>query len=400
MMAIRVICTVIVLGLWTVLDRILTTGQTLVTGQVAGSQFDNSDNAYVQTVATFSLASWAVTIAGVIAFLLIVALWYGPIKKWWAALSILALFALVPMHAKAYYDKQDFAEAYFILPNESAFFIPDVGANRDSQAQFGSEDYLKQNKVPAKRFLIPHAKFSGSGSLWADYFVPTGRLIIVDRTPYNREWVAQSSRGTSTKDESFPCQSKEGLNITVGIAIGATVLEENAAKFLYRFGVKPPVGDRNRPEVIFTSVFYGRNLQEVMDSTIRSKIQTLVCNEIAKKTLDENNTQMAATMAAIETATNAYANGVGITIEYIGWGDTFTFDKNIQDVVNRVYIASHEAEIASKMAPHTGTLQALATAEATRTVANKWDGKVPSTISTFWMGLGDLASKLFGGTGK
>jgi hypothetical protein len=37
--------------------------------------------------------------------------------------------------AEAYYDKTDYTEAYFILPNESAFYIPDVGANRDGQAK-------------------------------------------------------------------------------------------------------------------------------------------------------------------------------------------------------------------------------------------------------------------------
>ena len=62
-------------------------------------------------------------------------------------------------------------------------------------------------------------------------------------------------RGTSPRNESFPCQSKEGLNITVGVSIGASVLETNAAKYLYRFGVLPPNGDRTDPRVIFTRCF-------------------------------------------------------------------------------------------------------------------------------------------------
>jgi hypothetical protein len=56
-----------------------------------------------------------------------------------------------------------------------------------------------------------------------------------------------------------------GLDITVGIAIGASVYEENAAKFLFRFGVNPPVGDRTDPNVIFTSVYYGKSLAQVID---------------------------------------------------------------------------------------------------------------------------------------
>ena len=101
--------------------------------------------------------------------------------------------------AYAYYDKNDVTEAYTILPNESAFWIPDVGANKDNQAKLDSEAYLNDNKVALKRFIVPHAKLSGSSGAWgwADYYVPSGRLIIVDRTPYSREWVDAADRGTS-----------------------------------------------------------------------------------------------------------------------------------------------------------------------------------------------------------
>ena len=59
-----------------------------------------------------------------------------------------------------------------------AFWIPDVGDNKTNQAQLDSEDYLKANKLSVKRFIVPHAKLSGTGSFW-DFFVPAGRLIIV-----------------------------------------------------------------------------------------------------------------------------------------------------------------------------------------------------------------------------
>jgi hypothetical protein len=49
----------------------------------------------------------------------------------------------------------DYTEAYIILPNESAFWIPDAGANKDTQARFESEEYLNANKVPVKRIPAP-----------------------------------------------------------------------------------------------------------------------------------------------------------------------------------------------------------------------------------------------------
>jgi hypothetical protein len=395
----RVIWSVIAFLVWSAVNFVLSVPATLISGAAAGRQFDNNDDSYALAL-FFSRPFTGVNLVLTAIFVLIlIGIWWTPVRKLIAAITAAVLLLFAPVwSARAYYDKQDFAEVYFILPNESAFFIPDAGANRDTQTQFGSEEYLKANKIAAKRFQIPHAKLSGSSySFWSDYYVPTGRLIIVDRSPFNREWVASAHRGTSTKDESFPCQSKEGINISVGIAIGASVLEENVAKFLYRFGVKTPQGDRTKPEVIFTSVFYGRSLPEIMDGPVRSKVQSLVCDEFTKRTFDEGNSQAAAIMSAIEAKTTAYLSPVGITLDYIGWADTFTFDKNVQDVINRRYVASQEAEIAAQMAPHTGTLQALAAAEATRAAANKWDGKVPATVSLWWLpsGLTDWLTGVF-----
>lgn len=135
---------------------------------------------------------------------------------------------------------------------------------------------------------------------------------------------------------------------------------------------------------------------------MRSKVQSLVCDEFVKRTFDEGNSQAAAVMSTIQTKTTDYLGGYGITLEYIGWADTFTFDHTVQDVINRRYVASQEVAIAASMAPHTGTLQALAGAEATRTAANKWDGKVPSSVSLWWLpsSLTDMFSSVFGGAKK
>src|ERR1700737_239326 len=104
--------------------------------------------------------------------------------------------------------------------------------------------FLNGNKVQLNRFQIPHQKLAGSAgnSVFAgwDYFIPSGRLIIVDRTPFSREWVDAQDRAPSAKKEGFPCQSKEGINVTVGVALGASVSQANAAKYLFRFGVLAP----------------------------------------------------------------------------------------------------------------------------------------------------------------
>lgn len=275
-----------------------------------------------------------------------------------AATSVVAIGLLASQtSAFAFADTTDKTEAYTILPNQSAFWVPDTGANKDSQTQFESEAYYNDKKIAAKRFVVPHQKLSGSGgtsflSGW-DFYVPTGRLYIVDRTPYSREWVDASDRGTAARKEGFPCQSKEGLNITVGISIGASVEETNAAKFLYNFGVVAPKGPANDPQVIFTSVYYGRSLENVMDDVGRKKVQTLVCNEISSRTFDQANEQAIDEMKAIEKNTKAYFDSVGITLNFIGWADTFTFDPEVQHAVNQKF----EAE---KLASALPVLQAIA----------------------------------------
>ena len=347
-MKIRIVLTLITLVLWALLSFALSVSAPLVSSALAVRQFDDSNTGYV--ISRF--ADWF-TGAGPSSLILVAvlaAIWWRPLVTFVTTIALASL--LFASSAQAYYDKSDYSEAYFILPNESAFFIPDVGANKEGQAKFGSQDYYEQNKIPAKRFVIPHAKFSGSG-MWSDFYVPTGRLIIVDRTPYNREWTASQHRGSSARDESFPCQSSEGLNITVEMAVSATVSEENAARFLYHFGVKAPQGDRSKPEVIFTSVFYGRSLPEVMDSVGRGEVQTLACAELSTRTLDQNDLQMAAILAAIQGKAKAWFADYGITIDYLGWAGTFTFDPEVQKAINDRYSAD-------KIAPVLSTVQAQA----------------------------------------
>lgn len=266
------------------------------------------------------------------------------------AVSALALLcAAAP--ASAYFDVNEVTEAYSIMPNESAFWIPDVGDNKTSQTQFDSEAYYNDKKIATKRFIIPHHKMSGTGGkgiFAVDSYVPDGRLIIVDRTPYSREWVKDAKRGTGAGDESFPCQSSDAINITVGMSIGTSISETNAAKFLYRYGTLPPVtvqdgktyyADRNDPKTIYTSVYYGRHLEDVMDKVVRKKVQTLVCGEIMKRTFEKANGEAAEYLATVTKATSDFLAADGITLEFLGYADTFEFDPPIQKAVNDHYTA-------------------------------------------------------------
>jgi hypothetical protein len=156
---------------------------TLLSGRVAGRQLDNADTSSIASAYwTHSLSGIDIllTLSLVIAFVFI---WAKPVKNWLSGLGMLAAacFVLQGTPARAYFATMEKTEAYTILPNESAFWIPDAGANRDNQVQLDSGEYLRANKIAAKRFVIPRAKLGNSGGFMGwDYYVPAGRLIIVD----------------------------------------------------------------------------------------------------------------------------------------------------------------------------------------------------------------------------
>jgi hypothetical protein len=363
--------------------------ETIVLAEIAGHQFDNSDSSAILAQGGFGIVAAIRAGISLAMIALLLAIWWGPLKTWWAhamaALMVfLALAIAAPREASAYYDKTDYAEVYLVLPNESAFWIPDTGANATTQTNMDSEAYLSANKIATKRFTIPHAVLPGSG-WFSGYFVPTGRLIVVDRTPYHREWTKSAARGTQATDQSFPCQTSEGLNVTVEIGVAASVAEQNAAKFLYYFGVRPPPGDRSKPEVIFTSVYQGRSLEEVMDGVARGKISSLVCAEIGRRTLDKANADINLVMQGVETGATEFMASRGITLDYIGWAGTWEFDAPVQDAINRRYISTQDKQVAELLQPYVETIMTLAVADGLRAAVGKFDGKLPQTLSGLWL---------------
>ena len=382
--ATRIALSVAAVALFGVANAALTPAVTLLSGENARRQFENTDTAYL--TASYVMGGTRVLgLTGVALLAVLACIWFAPLRRRFGRrapfMAALAALALTATPARAYYDKQDYTEAVTIYPNETAFWIPDNGGNKDSQGRMESADYYNSNKVALKRFIVPHVQLSGSGwGPWGNYFVPAGRLILVDRTPYNREWTKATNRGTAARDESFPCQDRDGHDVTVEVTIGTSVSENDAAKFLYRFGVKPPTGDRTRPELVFTSVFYGRTLTEVMDTVGRGKVQALACSEISTRSLDAVNADAAVELAGIETKARAFFGDYGITLDYIGWAGTFTFDSGVQDAINRRFIAEKDRDIAQVLAPFAGVIQQLAAAEALRTFGTRTDGHLPTTI--------------------
>lgn len=382
------------------LNVVANTAATIQSAKAAGDQFAASDQSALSAAIHADL--WrSIGEPGVGLALALVVIWWGPLRRGTmplvaaGAVGLCAYVVVAPDRAYAYYAQHDYAEPYTIMPNESAFWVPDIGDNQ-SQDAFDSASYLEKNKIAAKRFLIPHQTLRGTGwGFWGDYYVPTGRLFIVNREPVSREWLADPRKGTGTANEGFDCQSSEGHNITVGVSISTKVTEADAAKFLYNFGVHPPEGPRTDPAVVFTSVFYGRSLAEVMDSKVRAKVGILVCENLMQHTLVEDSADAKSIMDTIRKEMRAYLEGNGITLDYVGWADTWTFDKEVQEALNRHFAALQEQDIAVRLQPFVSTLQGLSMADTMR----KWNGGTPGSVSLTLLpqGLNDLLGHLAGG---
>ena len=305
--------------------------------------------------------------------------------------GILAASMLVSSPSFAYYAGSDNPEFVAIEPNESAFWVPNQGANVDSQTKFESEDYFNKNKIAAKLFQVPHIQLpKNQYSLsWGGNYVPSGRMIIQPRTPYNREWTA-AGRGTDkANNEGLECQTNEGLNVGIEIAIGASIAEENAAKYLFNFGIERPrdpadptkFGNREAPEIIFTSIYFGYDLAHAMDLKVHGQVSTLLCNEVSKLSLNEANKQAAAILERTKTVLEPWMKERGITLDYIGYAGTWHFDDTVQKAINRAFESSQDQVVAKALEPYKDTLTQLAYTQAIRTIADKWDGKLPTSLS-------------------
>ena len=95
-----------------------------------------------------------------------------------------------------------------IEANQTAFVIPLEGATSD-QGQFESVDFLKKSQVATKRIEVPRKWVQTGRYDWQGEYMDTVRVIVVDRFPETREWLSDTTRGTSDKPEGFIGESSD-----------------------------------------------------------------------------------------------------------------------------------------------------------------------------------------------
>lgn len=213
------------------------------------------------------------------------------------------------------YDTPEFVT---IEPHQTAFLIPLVG-DSSNQASFESEEMLAAAKVATKEIQIPHRWVQTGRYKWTGEYRDSMALIIVDRSPVTREWSSTDGIGTSTANQAIYAESSESIGFSVGMNCSAQIYNENdAAKFLYSYNNKP--------------------LSEIMDTEIRSRVESKFVEECGRLTLNEILAQKDVIMNAVRKDVMDYFDQKGITITVLGLKDGIEYDdKAIQQSINEKF---------------------------------------------------------------
>jgi hypothetical protein len=214
------------------------------------------------------------------------------------------------------YDTPEYAE---INTSETGFLIPLEG-DSSAQAKFQSEEYLRDLKVAAKRVQITH-RWSQEGRLTnSGRWIPTVRLIKVNRSPVTREWTAEAATGTAAKNQAIWIESSDSVGFSMGFTCTAFIPEEEAAKFLYWY----PSG----------------SLSDVLDSEVRGRIQQISAEVAARYPLDTLRTRKQEISDAVKKDVTEFFAQRGVVITTVGMFGGMTYENaEIQKAIDNTVIA-------------------------------------------------------------
>lgn len=270
-----------------------------------------------------------------------------------------------------------------IEANQTAFQIP-IQGDRSNQAQLFSEEFLSQKKVSVKQVFVEYKRIKNRSFQMFGKWYPTTKVIVVDLKPVTRAWTKTPVSGTSGSDQALVAETKESVAFSAEMNCNAAVDEANAAQFVH--------------------YYYGKSLEEVMDSQVRPYAQQLFTEKCAEFTLDELLLNKAViTKYVREGVTKQFALR-GINVMSLGMQGEITYlndaiqqsiDKRIQSTND--YLAQQAqnkkrvemAEAANKEAALLSGDTAIKlrqldidriNADANKAAVEKWNGVLPTQM--------------------
>jgi hypothetical protein len=213
-----------------------------------------------------------------------------------------------------------------IEPNETAFVIP-LEMGTENQAKLESVEFLKENQVAAKRIIIPQRERQIGRFGHQIEWIPTVRVITVDRTPVTRSWTEEpeTDKRKSDSTATFGVESMDSIGFSVGVNVSAHIEESDTATYLY--------------------YYRGGDLAKVMDQNVREKVHTVLSQEFSSRTLQQCKIEKGVIRDALDKQVAEHFKKYGITITSIGLAEGLFFEQpEIQQAINDAYIAEMEVE--------------------------------------------------------
>jgi hypothetical protein len=387
----RYLLTFITLSMWAYLSDVWNYSSGIMEANLSVGQLSNdyatNIQAYAGMRALHGNPGWVTVIVAVI----IGVIWgmplirflktydFGKFLQGFAILVVAGSVLTLTSPAWALWDEGN-PEPVEISPNQTAFAIPLEGDNLRSQGKFMSVDFLNDKKVAAKRYLVPYKKYLTNTGV---QYLPTVKLIMVERTPVTRVFTARKDTGTSTANQGFPAETKEGIGLTASFTLSAFVTEEDSATFLYWYAA----GVKNRSNS--TSTADGKSLAEVVDTNVRGAIQAFFSRELGKRSLDDATKQKAEIVEAVKKDIVEQFARQGITITSLGLADQFEYDNpEIQKAIDRNFIAGLDVQTANRIKDSLEIFGKkadidirLMNAQATLKMAERYTGGVPTQLT-------------------
>ncbi len=126
------------------------------------------------------------------------------------------------------YDTPGYAE---IDTSETGFLIPLEG-DSGSQAKFQSEQYLRDMRSQPSGCKSRTGWSQDGRFYWSGRWIPTVRLIKVNRSPVTREWTAPTIASLRTRTKR-PDRDAVSVGFSMGFTCTSFIAEEDPGSSLY-----------------------------------------------------------------------------------------------------------------------------------------------------------------------
>lgn len=216
-----------------------------------------------------------------------------------------------------------------VKSHETAFVIPLEGSNETSQGQLMSAEYLEKKKVATKRITIPTkwlktGRFSHQGE-----WIPTVKVITVDRTPQSYEWTDTDGNDKNALNDGWVVESRDSIGFRIGGVVQIRVTESDASKFLYSYS--------------------GKSLTLITTEDARRFMGNVLTREFGKRDIEECKKEKGDVFKMVYSETKEHFANFGIDVTHIGQsGEIYYLNQDIQKSIDDKAKAEMAVQIASK----------------------------------------------------